>query len=523
MAILLRSINKQSQNFSKFLRLDFINNSRLNPRCVNFHTSDIDKQSSYISDKAYINGKWISTDKTFEVYNPFNEEVIGSSADCDVGLAETAIEAADNALGPWKGMTAKERSNIMKKWYDLIMKDKDGLAELVTLENGKPILQSATEILYAASFVEWYAEEGKRTYGITMPTVLSGKKMMTLKQPIGVVSMITPWNFPAAMITRKACAALAAGCTVILKPSEETPFSALAFAKLAEDAGLPPGVLNIIPSSRSNVASVGELLCSHPSIAAVSFTGSTATGKVLLRHAASTVKKMSLENGGNAPFIVFDSSDIKKAVQGALACKFRYSGQTCICANRILVQSGIHDEFVAQLAKAIKNELIIGNGMDSRTTFGPLINAAAVNKVEEQVNDAVKHGANVVVGGSRSSIGKNLYEPTLLTGVTTAMQCCQYETFGPIAPIVKFHSEEEAIEIANNTTSGLAGYVYSGDVAQCWRVAENLEYGVVGINEGLISAAEAPFGGYKESGLGREGSIYGMDEFMEVKYLCWGV
>ncbi|XP_039270969.2 succinate-semialdehyde dehydrogenase, mitochondrial-like [Styela clava] len=479
--------------------------------------------TSYITDKAYVNGKWLSTGKTFEVYNPFTGEVIGSSADCDGKVAVEAIQAATEAFKTWKELTAKDRAGILKKWAALIVEEKRALGELLTLENGKPLAQSIGEVMFAANFVEWYAEEGKRTYGITIPSPHPSKRMMTIKQPIGVAAMITPWNFPSAMITRKACAALVAGCTVVLKPSEETPYSALALANLAEKAGIPPGVFNVVTTSRENVAEVGKIMCTHPSVAAVSFTGSTATGKILLQHAASTVKKMSLELGGLAPLIVFNSADISNAVKGAMASKFRYSGQTCVCANRILVQSGIHDEFVAAIQKAMEKELVMGHGMQPEATIGPLINEAAVQKVENQVADAVKLGGKVVVGGSRSKIGKNMFEPTLITGVTTSMKCCFEETFGPIAPIIKFETEEEAIAIANDTTSGLSGYVFSGDVSQCWRVSEKIEAGIVSINEGLFSAPETPFGGYKQSGLGREGSIYGMDEFMEVKYICWGI
>lgn len=488
-----------------------------------FHTSAVTNVTPHMTDKAFIDGKWIETEKKFAVNNPFNGDTIGFAADCDEDLAKSSVESAADALSLWQEKTVKQRSRIMRKWFDSVVLHKDTLTKLLTLENGKPLIQAAAEIDYAADFIDWFAEEGRRTYGINIPTPSPSKRMMTIKQPIGVVSMITPWNFPAAMVTRKVVPALVAGCSVVLKPSEETPFSALAMAQLAEDAGVPSGVFNVLPCSRSNSGNVGKGLCTHPSVAGISFTGSTATSKILLEHAASTVKKVSLENGGNAPFIVFDSADVDKAVKGLLACKFRNSGQTCVSANRVLVHSAIHDQFVSKFTKTIKDELVLGSGMDPRVNIGPLINEQAVMKVESHVKDAVDLGARVVLGGKLSTIGKNIYEPTVITDVSTSMRCVIYESFGPIAPIMKFETEQEAIDIANETSTGLAGYVYSSDLAQCWRVSEKLEVGVVGINEGLVSAAEGAFGGVKESGLGREGSIYGMDEFMEVKYVCWGV
>lgn len=463
------------------------------------------------------------TQHKFDVLNPFSGEVIGKAADCDETVTNSAIEAASKALNAWKSLSARERATIFRKWMELILSEKQALGELITLENGKPLAQSIGEIAYAASFVEWCSEEGRRAYGLTIPSPHPSKRMMTIKQPIGVVSMITPWNFPSAMATRKACAALAAGCTVVLKPSEEAPYSALALALLGERAGIPAGVFNVIPTSRKNVAAVGKIMCTSPSVAAVSFTGSTATGRILLQHAASTVKKVSLELGGLAPFIVFDSADLDKAVQGTMASKFRYSGQTCVCSNRILVQSGIHDEYVVALKQAMEKELVMGNGMDPKTTVGPLINAAGVNKVSNQLKDAVERGAKVISGDSKCPVEKNMFPPTLITDVKLSMKCFNEETFGPLVPIFKFETEEEALKIANDTTSGLAGYVFSGDVGQCWRVSEKLETGIVGINEGLFSAPEAPFGGVKESGLGREGSVCALEEFMEIKYLCWGV
>nr|XP_002128699.1 succinate-semialdehyde dehydrogenase, mitochondrial [Ciona intestinalis] len=481
------------------------------------------EMESFITDKAYINGKWESVADSFEVLNPYNGEVVGRAADCDKALAEATVKHAHVAFQSWKNTCAKARSSILKKWFELILKNQKSLAELITKENGKPIKESIGEVAYAASFVEWLAEEAKRNYGTTIPTPHPNKRLMSIKQPIGVAGMITPWNFPAGMITRKACAAIAAGCTVVLKPAEDTPFSALAIAKLGEEAGLPAGVLNIIPSSREHAPEIGNVICTHPDVAAVSFTGSTATGKILLGLAASTVKKVSMELGGLAPFIVFDSADMNKVIPNAIACKFRYMGQTCVCANRIFVQESVHDEFVSKLVAAMKKELILGDTLDPANSFGPLINEKALEKVESQVEDAIKNGATVVCGGKRGSLGGTFYEPTLITGVTPAMKCCNEETFGPIAAIIKFKTEDEVIALANDSRVGLAGYFFSNDVAQCWRVAEKLEVGMVGINEGLMSTAEAPFGGVKESGLGREGSQFALDEFTEMKYMCWGV
>ena len=479
--------------------------------------------SSYVTDKAYIDCRLKNVGYTFDVLNPFSGEVIGKAADCDEALASAAIESAKRAFGSWKSCSPSKRSDIFHKWTKLILSEKQSLAELITLENGKPIAQSVGEIEQAASFVEWYSHEGRRTCGKAVATFHSLKKLLTLKQPIGVVAMVTPWNYPAAMVTRKACAALAAGCTVVIKPSEEAPFSALALALLCERAGIPPGVLNVIPTSRKNVVSVGKVLCTSPSVAALSFTGSTATGKILLHQAASSVKKVSLELGGQAPLIVFDSADLKKSVYGTMTTKFRYSGQRCVSSNRILVQSGIHDHFVSALKLAMENELVMGDGMDPKTTIGPLINAAGFKKVCDQLKDALNQGAKVILGGSTIPCGRNMFAPTLITNIKLSMKCFNEETFGPLLPIFKFDTEEEAIKIANGTTSGLASYVFSGDVGQCWRVSEKLEAGIVGINEGSFSVPEAPFGGVKESGLGREGSTCVLDEYMIVKHLRWGI
>nr|XP_003468913.2 succinate-semialdehyde dehydrogenase, mitochondrial [Cavia porcellus] len=419
-------------------------------------------------------------------------------------------------------LNTHERSSLLRKWYDLMMQNKDDLAKIITAESGKPLKEAQGEILYSAHFLEWFSEEARRVYGDIISTPTKERRALVLKQPLGVAAVITPWNFPSAMITRKVGAALAAGCTVVVKPAEDTPFSALALAQLANQAGIPAGVYNVVPCSRAKASEVGEVLCTDPLVSKISFTGSTVTGKVLLRHAASTVKRVSMELGGLAPFIVFDSANVDQAVAGAMASKFRNAGQTCVCANRFLVQRGIHDSFVKKFAEAIHNSLHIGNGFEEGTTQGPLINEKAVEKVEKHVSDAVSKGATVVTGGKRHSYGRNFFEPTLLSNVTVDMLCSHEETFGPLAPVIKFDTEEEAIAIANATDVGLAGYFYSQDPAQIWRVAEQLEVGMVGVNEGLISSVECPFGGVKQSGLGREGSKYGIDEYLEIKYVCYG-
>ncbi|XP_067857566.1 succinate-semialdehyde dehydrogenase, mitochondrial [Heptranchias perlo] len=480
--------------------------------------------SGLVRSQAYIGGRWVdaSGSALFPVQDPASGRQLVEVADCGPREAKEAVRAADCSLPSWRAATSKERSNLLRKWYDLIIKNKDELARLITAENGKPLQEAFSEILYAASFVEWFSEEARRVYGDVVPASSPNRRILILKQPIGVVSIITPWNFPSAMLTRKAGAALAVGCTVVVKPAEDTPLSALALAELADQAGIPAGVFNVIPSSRSNTPAVGEVLCTDPLVAAISFTGSTATGKILLRHACDTVKKASMELGGLAPFIVFDSADLDLAVAGALASKFRNSGQTCVCANRFLVQEGIHDAFVEKMVKAMQRDLRVGSGFDDQTTQGPLINERAVQKVENQISDAVSRGACIVTGGKRHSFGATFFEPTLLSNVTTDMLCAQEETFGPLAPVLKFQTEEEAITIANAANVGLAGYFYSRDYAQIWRVAEQLEVGIVGVNEGLLSTPEAPFGGVKQSGLGREGSKYGVDEYLEIKYVCFG-
>ena len=472
--------------------------------------------------KGYVNGAWRAADsgKSFPVTNPATGTVIAEVS--DMGAAETreAIDAANAALPAWKAKTAKERAAILRRWYDLILAAQEDLAQLMTAEQGKPLTESRGEVVYGASFIEWFAEEGKRAYGDVIPTFAGNKRIVVLKEAIGVVAAITPWNFPNAMITRKVAPALAAGCTVVVKPAEDTPLSALALAELAERAGFPAGVFNIVMGS--DPAAIGTELTHSPIVRKVSFTGSTEVGKLLMRQAASTVKKVSLELGGNAPFIVFDDADLDEAVKGAMASKYRNAGQTCVCANRLLVQAGVYDAFAAKLAEAVK-ALKVGNGAEAGVTQGPLINADAIAKVEELMGDALEKGAKVALGGKRHELGGTFFEPTILTGITTEMRVAREEIFGPVAPLFKFETEEDAIRMANDTEFGLAAYFYSRDIGRVWRVAEKLEYGMVGINEGIISTEVAPFGGVKESGIGREGSKYGLDDFMEVKYLCVGL
>ena len=470
---------------------------------------------------AYINGEWSEAfnGKQFNVSNPATGEVIAHVA--DLGAAETraAIAAAERALIHWRATSAHDRSAILKRWFKLITLYQMPLAKLLSEEQGKPLNEAMGEIAYGASFIEWFAEEGKRTYGETIPSPSPQRRLLTIKQPVGVVAAITPWNFPCAMITRKVAPALAAGCTMVLKPAAETPLSALALMVLAEEAGLPPGVLNIITST--DAASVGSELAASPAVRKLSFTGSTRVGKLLMAQSADTVKKLSLELGGNAPLIVFDDADLDSAVAGALAAKFRNSGQTCVCANRILVQDGIYAAFAERFAHSVA-QLRVGPASDAQSQQGPLISRAACRKVEEHISDAVRLGAKVLTGGKAHETGGQFWQPTVLTGVTTNMRIAQEETFGPVAPLFRFQSEEEAIALANSTESGLAAYFWSQNVERCWRVAEALESGMVGINEGLISSEVVPFGGIKQSGLGREGSRYGIEDYLEVKYLCFG-
>ncbi|XP_041351814.1 succinate-semialdehyde dehydrogenase, mitochondrial-like [Gigantopelta aegis] len=480
--------------------------------------------SSLIHDKAYVDGQWVAakSGNTFEVLNPSTGSVVGVVPDMNADDVDVAVKKAYQAFLSWKETTAKERSDILRRFYDLSCQHQDELAKLITEENGKPLSDSKGEVAYGNGFIEWNAEEAKRVYGDIIPSSVSSKRILVLKQPIGVCGMITPWNFPHAMITRKACTALAAGCTVVLRPSEDTPLTALALCELAEKAGCPKGVINVVTSSRENAAPIGKHLCEHPLVKKISFTGSTHVGKILLQQSASTVKKVSLELGGNAPFIVFDSADVDAAVTGTMMCKFRCSGQTCVCANRIMIQEGVYDEYVKRLADRMKQELFVGDGFTDGITQGPLVNERAVQKVEDLVKDATSKGAQVVLGGKRHDKGGNFYEPTLLKNISTEMKCVQEEIFGPVASVMKFKTEEEAIAIANATSVGLAAYFYSQDVTQVFRVMEKLEVGICGVNEGILSTVQAPFGGVKESGLGREGSKYGIEDYTEIKYVCIG-
>ncbi len=475
---------------------------------------------SLLRSQCYIDGAWTNADsgKSFAVTNPATGEELATVP--DMGAAETrrAIEAADKAWPAWRRKTAKERAVILRRWFDLMMENQDDLAVLMTAEQGKPLAEAKGEVAYAASFIEWFAEEGKRVYGETIPTYANDKRVLVTKEPIGVCAAITPWNFPAAMITRKCGPALAAGCTMVLKPAEQTPLSALALAELAERAGVPKGVFSVITGDSK---AIGGELTGSPIVRKLTFTGSTEVGKLLIKQCAGTIKKLSLELGGNAPFIVFDDADLDAAVVGAMASKYRNTGQTCVCANRIYVQDKVYDAFAAKLADKVKG-LVVGDGLKGKTDQGPLIDMHAVEKVEEHIADAVGKGAKVVVGGSRHELGGTYFQPTLLTGVNPQMKVAREETFGPLAPLFRFEREEEAVQAANDTEFGLASYFYSRDMGRIWRVAEGLEYGIVGINTGIISTEVAPFGGVKESGLGREGSKYGIEDYLEVKYLCMG-
>lgn len=479
------------------------------------------ENKNLFKDRAYIDGKWVGADsgKSFDVINPANGENLGSVPDMGIAETEQAIAAGKKAMGDWAAKTAKERCNIMKKWYRLIMDNQEDLAQILTSEQGKPLLESRGEVAYGASFIEWYAEEAKRVYGDIIPTHKDDARVLVIRQPIGVVGAITPWNFPNAMITRKVAPAMAAGCATVLKPAEDTPLSALALAVLAEEAGIPAGVFNLVTTSEA--AMVGETLTGHKDVRKISFTGSTAVGKILMKQSADTVKKVSLELGGNAPFIVFDSADIDRAVDGAIACKFRNAGQTCVCANRIYVQDSVYDAFANRLAKKIK-DMKVGNGMEDGVVIGPLINEAAIKKVEEHVADAKSKGGEVVLGGQPHEAGKLFYQPTLITGMNDDMKVACEETFGPVAGLFKFKTEDEVIAKANDTQYGLASYFYSNDLGQCFRVSEALEYGMVGVNEPVVSGEAVPFGGVKESGIGREGSKYGIDDFTEMKYILLG-
>jgi succinate-semialdehyde dehydrogenase/glutarate-semialdehyde dehydrogenase len=478
------------------------------------------KDTALFRQACYVDGQWITAQNgaSITVDNPATGDAIGTVPKLGVDETRAAVAAADRALPGWRAKTAKERAIALRRWNDLMVEHQDDLARLMTIEQGKPLTESRGEVMYAASFLEWFGEEAKRVYGDTIPGHQSDKRIVVIKQPIGVVACITPWNFPLAMITRKAGPAIASGCTVVLKPASQTPFSALALAELSERAGIPAGVFNVVTGGASEI---GGELTANPIVRKLSFTGSTAVGKLLMQQSAATVKKVSLELGGNAPFIVFDDADLDAAVEGAMASKYRNTGQTCVCVNRIYVQDGVYDAFAAKLAGAV-SRLKPGNGLDPDTTQGPLIDDKAVAKVEEHIADATGKGARVVVGGHRHALGGRFFEPTVLSGVTSSMLVAREETFGPVAPLFRFGTDDEAIAAANSTEFGLAAYFYARDVGRVWRVAEALESGMVGINTGLISTEVAPFGGVKESGLGREGSKYGIEEFLEVKYLCLG-
>jgi len=478
------------------------------------------KDTKLFRDQCYVDGAWTGADskKTFAVHNPATGEVLGGVPDLGVAETKRAIEAAERALPGWRAKTGKERAAILRRWNDLIVANLDDLALILTTEQGKPLAEAKGEIQIGAAYVEWFAEEAKRIYGETIPTPWADRRIVVIKQPVGVCAAITPWNFPHSMITRKVAPALAAGCTVVLKPAEQTPYSALALAELAERAGFPKGVLNILTG---DAPSIGGELCANPAVRKLSFTGSTEVGRLLMRQSAPTVKKISLELGGNAPFIVFDDADLDAAAEGAMVSKYRNSGQTCVCANRLFVHDKVYDAFAAKLVEKVK-ALQVSPGTEAGATQGPLIDAQALAKVEEHVADAAKGGARVLTGGRRHARGGTFYEPTVLADVQPGMKVFREETFGPIAPLFRFRTDAEVIELANRTEYGLAAYFYSRDIGRVWRVAEALDYGMVGVNSGLITTEVAPFGGVKQSGLGREGSKYGCEEFVEVKYICMG-
>jgi succinate-semialdehyde dehydrogenase / glutarate-semialdehyde dehydrogenase len=482
------------------------------------------KDPSLLKNQAFIDGAWVDADsgKRFNVDNPADASLLGSVP--DMGAAETkrAIEAAEAALPAWRALTAKQRSVLLKKWNDLMLANIDDLAAILTAEQGKPLAEAKGEVNYGASFIEWFAEEGKRIYGDVIPGHMADKRLIVMKQPIGVCAAITPWNFPNAMITRKAGPALAAGCTMVLKPAEQTPFSALAMAELAVRAGIPKGVFNIVTGSIDSAPAIGLELCSNPTVRKLSFTGSTEVGRILMRQSADTIKKLSLELGGNAPFIVFDDADLDQAADGLMQCKFRNAGQTCVSANRIYVQASVYDAFTEKV-KAKMTKLKVGRGTEQGVTVGPLIDDQGLAKVESHVEDAKKQGANVLIGGKRHALGGRFYEPTLIANVPMSAKVSCEETFGPVAPLIKFADEAEAVKLANSTEFGLAGYFFSRDLSRVFRVAEGIESGMVGVNTGIISNEVAPFGGVKQSGLGREGSKYGIEDYVEIKYVCLSV
>jgi succinate-semialdehyde dehydrogenase / glutarate-semialdehyde dehydrogenase len=477
--------------------------------------------AALLRNQAYINGVWIDADAGFDVTNPADGATLATVPNLGAEDARKAIDAAHAAFPAWAARTAKERANILRKWYDLMIQHADDLAVLMTAEQGKPVPEAKGEVMYGASFVEWFAEEAKRISGDVLASTWADKRMVVLKQPIGVCAAITPWNFPIAMITRKVAPAIAAGCTIVLKPAEQTPLSALALAELAERAGFPPGVINIVTADSERSIEVGKVLCESTIVRHLSFTGSTPVGRILMQQSAPTIKKLGLELGGHAPFIVFEDADIDAAVEGALISKYRNAGQTCVCTNRFYVHESVYDAFVTKLAAGAA-KIKVGNGFEQGVSQGPLIDDQAIEKVQEHVADALAKGAKVLAGGKLHALGGHFYEPTVLSDVTGDMKIMNEETFGPVAAVTKFKTEEEAIAAANDTDFGLASYFYSRDIGRVWRVAEKLEYGMVGINTGVISNEVGPFGGVKQSGLGREGSKYGMDEYLEIKYLCMG-
>ena len=477
--------------------------------------------TNLLREQAYLKGKWVDADSgvTIKVLNPATGELVGTVAQCGTYETRRAIDAAQKAMVDWRARPAKERSNLLRSWFNLMMEHQEDLARILTAEMGKPLAEARGEIAYGANYIEWFAEEAKRVYGDTIPGPDRSKRLVCIKQPVGVVACITPWNFPNAMLTRKIAPALAVGCTVVCKPATATPLSALAIAELACRAGIPAGVINVVTGITREI---GAELTSNPIIRKLTFTGSTQVGKKLMAECAATVKKTSMELGGNAPFIVFADADLDAAVQGAMVSKFRNAGQTCVCSNRILVQEEVYDEFAKKLAAAVESSLVLGNGMDEGVTTGPLIDEKAAMDVLEMIDDAKDKGAEVILGGGQPSLGGSFVQPTILTRVDDTMRVCREEIFGPVAPLVSFKTEEEAITISNDTECGLAAYFYSRDIGRVWRVSEALEYGLVGVNEGLLSNEMAPFGGVKESGTGREGSKYGMDDYLEIKYLCMG-
>ena len=469
--------------------------------------------------ECYIDGSWVSSKEKIEVFNPCDQTLVGSVPSLGASETRAAIVAAERAFNEWKKLTAKERSGYLRRWYDLIVAHRADLASIMTSEQGKPLDEAEGEVLYGASYVEWFAEEAKRVYGNTIPMAQKGKRIVVLKEPVGVCAAITPWNFPSAMITRKASPALAAGCTVIVKPAAQTPFSALALAELAHQAGIPAGVFNVITGPAREI---GGELTSSGIVRKLSFTGSTEVGKKLMAASSETVKKISLELGGHAPVVVFDDADLDKAVTEAIASKYRNAGQTCVCANRFIVQEGVYKTFAEKLAEAVKTSLHVGSGFEKGVNQGPLIDLNAVLKVEDQIKDACDKGAKIIAGGKRIGESGYFFEPTILVDVTSEMKIAREETFGPVAPLFVFKDEAEGVAMANDTEYGLASYFFSRDIGRCWRVAEALEYGMVGVNTGILSSESAPFGGIKESGIGREGSMYGIEEYVEIKYMCIG-